>query len=500
MISKPYLSDYQTISYYIGKIISSFIFILIIPIVTAFLCKEWSELFNFILALSTTQIIGSIFILLGNNKQKLKWSHATVVASLSWIISMFICAIPHYLSGHFLSYLDACFDVMSGFTTTGLVLIQDLDHISTSLNMWRHILTYLGGQGMIVLVLTFIIKKTSGAFMLYSGEGKDEKLMPNVVQTTRAIWAISIVYMLIGTSALFYCLNNIGFSISRSFTHGLWLFMSAWSTGGFAPQSQNILYYHSLPIETLVTVLAILGSMNFILHYTIWTGKRSEIIKNIEFISFVCTVTITFSLLSYALIKLNIYPDVFSVFRRGIFMLISGHTTTGTSTIYSSQFIKDWGDLSTLAIIIAMALGGSACSTAGGFKGIRVGIFFKSFYYELKRIMLPDNAVLTKKYHHIKDIILNDQTIKIVYFIILCYIILYIGGAILGVIYGYPLLYSLFDSISAGSNTGLSVGLTAASMPIAMKIYYIFAMWAGRLEFLSIFGLTAFTISIFKGK
>ena len=124
------------------------------------------------------------------------------LTAISWLAGMVFCAVPYYLSGQYLSFLDACFDVMSGFTTTGLTLIQDMDHTANGINMWRHLLTFVGGQGMIVLAITFLVKGTNGAYKMYVGEGKDERLMPNVVSTARYIWGISLVYLLLGTAVL----------------------------------------------------------------------------------------------------------------------------------------------------------------------------------------------------------------------------------------------------------------------------------------------------------
>jgi trk system potassium uptake protein TrkH len=501
MISRPYLSDYRLISYYTGIIIIGVALLMLIPLLTGLLCGEWIPALDFTIAVSLTFIVGSVFLLLGERTKDLRWLHGMVIAAFSWLIAMMLAAIPHYLSGHFISYLDCCFDVMSGFTTTGFTIIQDLDHVSDALNMWRHLLTFVGGQGMIVMVITFLVRGTAGAYMMYVGEGKDEKLLPNVLQTARAIWLISMVYLALGTAVLGFIAHQAGIrSLLRAFFHGMWIYMSAWSTGGFAPQSQNIMYYHSLSMDTVAMIIMILGSFNFILHYTVWVGKRSEIWKNIELVSFVTTVTATFSILTFALIKAGIYANALSIFRRGAFILISGHTGTGLQNIYAVQFIKDWGGLAMMAVTMAMAFGGSACSTCGGIKGLRMGILFKMFYHEIKRIILPENAVFHTKYHHIKDLELTDQTMKMVGLIIICFIALYFGGGLLGQFYGYPFVESLFESVSAGSTTGLSCGITLATMPAGLKIYYIFAMWAGRLEFLSVFGLLAFSISIFKGK
>jgi trk system potassium uptake protein TrkH len=474
---------------------------MVIPLITALFYKEWNVLVDFLIALGLTWSVGGIFIYFGEKSKAISWSHGMVVVAFSWLIGMLLCAIPYYLSGHFLSYLDSCFDAMSGFTTTGLTIIQDMDHLSNGLNMWRHLLTYVGGQGMVVLILTFLVRGVAGAYMMYVGEGKDERLLPNVIQTSREIWKISVIYMIIGTLILTFLNYQEGIrALDKAFLHGLWIFMSSWSTGGFAPHSQNIMFYHSYMIEIVTMIFMLLGSFNFILHHAVWSGQRSELRKNIEVISFICTVTLTFSLLIFTLIKMNIYVDFMALFRRGFYILLSGHTGTGLANIYAVQLIKAWGPVAIMAVTIAMAIGGSACSTCGGFKGLRVGIFFKGVYQEIKKLMLSENAVFKTKYHHIKDITLTDSALKMTGMILLFFIMLYFMGGLLGEMCGYPFVNSLFESVSAGSTTGLSCGITSAFMPNIMKIYYIFAMFAGRLEFLAIFVLIAFIFSIIKGK
>ena len=141
-----------------------------IPVITSICFKEWPAAVDFLLSLSISLSIGSLLVLSGKNTRKevkIQWKHGLIIASFSWILLMILCAIPYRLSGNVLSFLDACFDVMSGFTTTGLVLTQDLDHLSMGLNMWRHILTFVGGQGMVVLALSLLVKNTAGAYKMY---------------------------------------------------------------------------------------------------------------------------------------------------------------------------------------------------------------------------------------------------------------------------------------------------------------------------------------------
>src|SRR5450756_2475139 len=119
----------------------------------------------------------------------------------------------------------------------------------------------------------------------------------------------------------------------------------------------------------------------------------------------------------------NIYPDAMSLFRKGFYQLISGHTTTGFMTIYARQFYFEWGDLAIFAMIVAMLIGGSACSTAGGFKGLRMGMIFQAFRRDVQRLGMPDSIVSVTKIHHIRDTILEDSAIRSAMLIVILYII-----------------------------------------------------------------------------
>ena len=155
--------------------------------------------------------------------------------SSSWLAAAVLGAIPFYLSGHWVSFLDCVFDSMSGFATTGLVLVQDLDHIARSVNLWRHLIMFIGGQGVVVVALSFLVRGSAGAFRMYVGEARDEKVLPNVVETARFIWLVSIVYLILGTFALAVVGRYEGMSWANAFFHGACVFMAAFDTGGFAP-------------------------------------------------------------------------------------------------------------------------------------------------------------------------------------------------------------------------------------------------------------------------
>ena len=500
MVLKPTLGDLKTIGYYLGKIIIGLGMTMIFPIACALLFREINPLYDFTISILICLIFGQALTMLCHTEKDLGWMHGMVVVSLAWLIAAVLGAIPFYFSGHWKSFLDCVFDSMSGFATTGLVLVRDLDHISRAVNIWRHVIMFLGGQGVVVIALSFLVRGSAGAFRMYVGEARDEKILPNVVETSRFIWIVSITYLVLGTIALAVTGKMEGMSWINSFFHGVCIFMAAFDTGGFAPQSQNLLYYHSLAYEVITIVIMILGAMNFKLHYTVWLKRRKEIADNIETRTFFMTAMFTFFLLAIGLNKLGVYPDALGLFRKGFYQLISGHTGTGFQTIYARQFIHEWGALALIALTLAMALGGGVCSTTGGIKMLRIGVIVKALYNDVKKIMLPEAAVFVEKYHHIKDVVLEDRQVRSAVLISFCYFGLYAVGAIIGMMLGYPALAALFESTSAAANVGLSCGITTPAMPAVLKVTYILQMWIGRLEFMSVFTLAGFFIAFVRGK
>jgi len=500
MILKPRLEDLKIIGFYLGKIILGLAMTMSIPILIGLSFGEINPALDFVIAIEVSVLIGLLFTKICRTEKDLNWMQGMIVISLSWIAAMVLSAIPLYLSGHYKSFLDSCFETMSGFTTTGLSLVQDLDHLSYAHNLWRHLGPFIGGQGIAIIALSFLLKGTSGAFKMYVGEGRDERLLPNVIHTARFIWLISIIYLIIGTFALGITGICIGLKPVNSFFHGACIFMAGFDTAGFAPQSQNILYYHSLIFEIITIVIMIVGSLNFNFHYQLWIGNRKETFKNIESRTFFISIMLTFFIVAIGLNRLGVYPQAIALFRKGFFQLISAHTTTGYMTLYAQQFITEWGNLALFGLICAMALGGCICSTAGGIKMLRVGIICKALKEDLKRIIMPEKAIVIEKFHHIKEMFLEDKIVRSALTITLAYIVLYGLGALVGMCYGYPFLESLFESTSAAANVGLSCGITSPAMPAGLKITYIIQMWAGRLEFMSVFAIIGFLMAALKGK
>ncbi len=500
MILKPNKQDIRAIGYYLGKITVGLSLTMSVPILMGLISREFNPALDFVIGMNIGLAFGLYLIKACHTEHELNWMQGMVVVSLAWLVAMFLSSVPMYLSGNWKSYLDACFDSMSGFATTGLSLVQDLEHMSLTHNLWRHFIMFLGGQGIVVIALSFFVKGASGVFKMYVGEAREEQIMPNVINTSRFIWLVSLAYLVLGTLSLGIIGMANGLTPLKSLFHGACIFMAAFDTGGFAPYSQSILYYHSFVFEIATVIFMVLGAINFKLHYHLLIGNRREILKNIETVTFFITVITLFSVTAVGLDKSGIYPKAALLFGKGFYQFISGHTGTGFQTIYSGQFVSDWSHLSLAGIILAMGIGGAVCSTTGAIKLLRVGIIFKAFVEDIKRIILSERAVVIQRFHHIREVFLSDRQARSALLITLAYLVLYVAGSLVGMFYGYPFFMAVFESTSAAANVGLSCGITNPSMPQALKITYMIQMWAGRLEFMSVFALLGFFVAVFKGK
>ncbi|MEW6547456.1 MAG: TrkH family potassium uptake protein [Bacillota bacterium] len=487
--------DLATVGLQTGRVLWGVAALMVIPMLVAVASREWAVVADFLSGAGVALVGGSALVIFcRRTPRRVTWTQGMVTVAVSWLVAMVICAIPSWLSGHYGSFGDACFDVMSGFTTTGLVLIQDLDHVSDGLNTWRHLLSYLGGQGMIVLALTFLARGLPGGYKLYVGEGKDERLLPSVVHTARAIWGISLVYLALGTLVLSMIAWREGMAPYRAFLHGMWVFMAAWSTGGFAPYSQSILFYHSAPFEVATMVFFVLGSLNFGLHHAVWTGNRREVLRNLETQAFAATSTALSLMVLGVLAARGVYTSAVDLFRKAVYQVLSAHTTTGFMTVYPAQIPGQWGDLALLGLTLAMVLGGSASSTAGGFKGIRVGLAVKTLSHEVRRLLVPESALVVTRFHFFRDFTLEGHHVRGALFIMGLYSLTFAVAATATVAAGYPLDRSLFEAASATGNVGLTVGITSPTMPWFLKALYVVVMWAGRLEFMAVLVLLGYAV------
>ncbi|HOK80003.1 MAG TPA: TrkH family potassium uptake protein [bacterium] len=489
--------DISVVSHYLGKIFIAFAIVQLFPVFVGLVCHEFSPVIDFFISIITCLAFGSILLYFSPSPQEINWRQGMTIVASSWFLAMCFSALPLYLSGHYACFLDACFESMSAYATTGLVLVQDLDHMSHAHNIWRHLMCFIGGQGIILVALVFFFRG-GDALRIYIGEARDDKILPNSITTAKFIWMVSFTYLIICSSLLAIILLFHGVPFPRAVFHGVCIFMAGWDTAGFAPQSLNILYYHSPAFELVTIIIILLGATSFGVHYAVWTGKFKELREDFEVKILMFTIFFTYLIVLVGFSSLIAdFPDVFSFFRTSFYQLVSGHTGVGYSNIYSSQ-LANWPELALFGVIVAMGIGGCMNSTSGGIKVFRIGLFYKSVKREIRRLAYPESSYIKEFFHHQREISVDDTMVKTAMIITMCFILLYLSGAIIASFFGYSFIHGLFESVSAAANVGLSVGVTSPLMPVPLKIWYIFEMWAGRLEFFAIFILIRFLVKSVK--
>ena len=497
MLLRPDRQDIAVIAHLTGLVLIGLGLVMAIPALLALLWGERNEAAAFVIAGCLAALPG--LLLRGRPRQAPRWDHGMVVTALSWLAGPFFGAIPLFLSGHYGSFLDAYFDAMSGFATAGLAVVNDLDHLARSVNLWRHITHFMGGQGLILIMLS-LFPAHQGAMGMYVGEGREDRILPNVVRTVRFIWQVSLVWLVVGTLALWGALLLAGMPSGDGLFHAVNLFMAAFDTGGFAPTSASIGLYHSALTEAVITVLMLAGCFAFALHYHLWRGRWSELWRNTELRLLVLSVGGLFALAAIGLASSGAYDTVGTLLRRGMFHVVSAHSGTGFNSIPGRLFVTQWGTLAPAALVLAMGFGGMAGSTAGGIKLIRLAIAAKGLRQTLRMSMLPTNAAGIETVHQGQRSILREPAIRSAYMILLLYLALYAVGAIAGLFYGYPFSEAMFESTSAAAAVGLSVGITGPNMPAGLQIVYILQMWIGRLEFIAALALFGFIWSTLRGR
>ncbi|MGN1360705.1 MAG: TrkH family potassium uptake protein [Eggerthellaceae bacterium] len=483
------LDDFRVICHYLGNLLLFSSFMYVPPIVTAFVFGEWQAFNHYLIAVGISMIAGTLLCFVRVQPGRLNRRQAMVVTGLIWVVLAFFASIPLYLSGHYLSFLDAFFDGVSGLTTTGASVIVDVDHLSNADNMFRFMMHLVGGLGLIVVALSLgLLGKGAGA-SLYSSEARSEHVVPNVVQTTRLIARVAMVFIVFSTGVLAVMCLVAGMEPVRALLHGFWLSITGFVTGGYAPTSQSAMYYHSFPMEVFLMVLMLFGTINFTLHDEIWRGRVSSFFRDMETVTMIIWLLAVAAVFAAALCASQEFDSLPAMLRRGLFMIMASFSTTGLQNVTTNEIVTCFGSGAFLMIAMMMAIGGSAGGTAGGIKFYRVGIVFKSIVASLKETLSPDSAHVVVTYYHVGRRTLSHETSREALTVFVLFVATYAVGTLFGVAFGYDATQAIFESVAMTSNGGLSSGIVSPGMQPMLECVYIFQMWAGRLEFLTLLAL-----------
>ena len=491
------LYDFRVIAHYLGDLILLLAAVLVVPFATAVVFHEWAPAVHYLYAIGISLIVGTILCFVCISPGQLNRQQALAVTGFAWIALALIGAIPLFMSGHYGSYLDALFDAVSGFTSTGASVISDLDHLAYSDNMWRFVMHFVGGLGLVVILLSLGLGGRGGSSM-YSSEGRSEHVLPNIVQTARLIMRIAFL-MVVGFGLVIgiFCLIA-GMEPVRAFLHGLWLAITGFVTAGFTPTSSNVYAYHSLPIEVTLMVVMLLGGINFGLYAALWKGRTDDLLEDTEIRAIAIWLTLLVAVTALSLSASALFSEAPAIMRRGLFMVISAASTSGLMTVTENQLTTAFSSGSFLVLALAMSVGLASGSTAGGVKINRLAITAHSILSTIKQTASADTALVISKYYHVGKRVVSDAAAKEAMTIFTLFMAMYAIGTLTAIAYGYEATSAIFDSVAMASNGGLTSGIVAADMPAGLETLYIFMMWAGRLELVTLFALAMKILVSFK--
>jgi trk system potassium uptake protein TrkH len=430
------------------------------------------------------------------------WTRGTVGAVTSWITASLVAAIPLYLSGHYGSYLDGVFEALSGLTTTGLTMVQDLDHLPTTMMLYRSLLHLLGGLAIVMVGITLLSATAVNAASMQATDIRDARIIPSLGQSWRRVVQIGAAIFGVGIPLLFAVMVLAGVPLQSAVPHAIAVAISAGATGGFAPTSLSVAYYHSIMVELAVLPLMIAGALSFLVHVDAWRGARRHLLREFEIRVFLTVIGLMSAVVVLGLGRSGAQTELEPLFRRGVFTAVSAATTTGLSVVPARVIATDWGLIAPAALVAAMTIGGMTGSTAGGLKPLRVGLILKGVMMDVKRVLLPESALVATSFRMGRSRPLTDAHVRSASSLLLIFLVATLGGAVtvLFVDARVDLTEALFASTSAASNGGLSVGAVTPSMRGGLKAGFMALMLLGRLEWMAVFSALGFVVAGLRGR
>lgn len=431
-----------------------------------------------ILASATASILGLVGIVstpkINRNMHK---REGFLVVSLIWVVFSVFGMLPAYWSCEIPNITDAFFETMSGFSTTGATIIQDVDNYPHGLMVWRCLQQWLGGMGIVVLSLAILPLITEGSMSLFSAEATGptkEKIHSKISLTAKIFWSTYIG--LTSLNALFLWLG--GMEVFDAICHAL----TTLSTGGFSTKGAGLGYWGSPNLEYITIVFMFLGGTNFTLFFYLFKGKFKKIFSNEE-LKYYILIILVFSLLIFSSLMLHhIEYSLENAVRDSLFYVVSMITTTGQIT---TNFMM-WPPFVFTLLWIVMLLGASSGSTSGGIKVARIVLLVKNSYYEFKRQIHP-NAVIPVRYN---DQIVQTQIINNVLAFVVVYMIVVLISTVLFTATGLNFEDAFGASASALGNVGPSIGTIGTGnfshFTPAAKWLMSFLMLVGRLELFTV--------------
>ena len=465
----------RLVLYLLGKLLSMFSLSFTLPIIAAFIYGE--SAIPFVLAAGLS-ISSGLFLSKAFKTEEefesLRHKESFAIVALIWLLMSVFGAVPYII--HHISPVDAFFESMSGFTTTGASVLTP-EELPKSLLLWRSMTQWIGGMGIIVLFLAIFPNVARRSAVLFQAEYPGvtlSKIKPRIRDTASSLYKVYLTLTVLEIAALYLLGLSLFDAVNHTFT--------TLSTGGYSTHSESIAYFSNPYVEGVIALFAFLGGMNFALIYFAFRGNFT-LLKNSEFRAYVVFLAIA----SLALTVLNI--DKYSIFdslRFSMFQSISIMTTTG----FTTADFDTWSDSAKLILLTLMFIGGSSGSTGGGIKVVRIYLLIKYSIQQILRAAEPRTIRAVKfEGRAIKKEVLDD----IAAFFIL-YIFIFALSSLIVSLFGYDVVTSISATAATLGNVGPGMGLAGASenyvaFPSCIKLLLSMNMWIGRLEIFTVVSL-----------
>ncbi|MFZ5650788.1 MAG: TrkH family potassium uptake protein [Bacillota bacterium] len=433
--------------------------------------KDWQA---FIISIIITLLAGGLMTALGTGAQgNVGYREGFAVAAFGWIILAGFGSLPYMLTGVLPNPVDAYFETMSGFTTTGASVITDVEILSHGMLLWRSLTHWLGGMGIIVLTVALIPSLKIAGLQMFKAEvpgPTKSKVLPRIAQTSRELYKI---YLLI-TAAEIILLTLAGMDLFDSFIHTF----GTVATGGFSSKGASIAAYDSFLIEIIIVFFMVICGMNFALHYYSMRGNFRPTLRDPEARLYIGIILAATAFITIDLV-LNMNYEAGQAARYSIFQVSSIITTTG----YASADFDQWPSFSKMVLLILMFIGGCAGSTGGSIKVSRILIMFKGISRQITKLLHPQAVIPLRVGKDIipQDVADNVQTFFFLYFIIFGASVLVVSS------FGVDLVSSISAVAATLGNVGPGFGIVGPmsnyySLPTAAKAVLSLCMIVGRLE------------------
>ena len=468
------MSNYKTVFFTLGILQIILGLFMIVPILAQFIYKEVDS--SFFGASIVTIIFGTLFFLSNlDHDKKLNLQQAFLLTALSWLSIAIFGSLPFVFSEVNFSFTNAFFESMSGITTTGSTIISNLDEMPKGILLWRALLQWLGGIGIIIMAITLMPIMNVGGMQLFkiSNNDSSEKILPKSKEI-----AMRLIYIYLGLTTLCAISYFIfGMSLFDSITHS----MTTIATGGFSNYNESIGYFNNAYIEISAIFFILLGSLPFIAYIKFINGNKMIFFNDIQIQTFLKVILGSIIILSIYLAFTNL--DTFS-FMAILFNIISILTGTG----YVNAQFDNWGSFSLVLFLILMFIGGCAGSTTCGIKIFRIQILYSFIINSLKKIIYPKGIFVLKYDQNPID---NKFISSIISFIYMYLIIFFFITALLSIT-GLDFITSISGAATAISNVGPGLGSIIgpngdfSSLPDASKWILSVGMILGRLELFAI--------------